>query len=1049
MRLSLATVGKSPIADKYKLQAKQLKGKWEQYLLFTDNGKVVILGSDKRGTIYGIYELSRQIGVSPWHYWADVPADKHDVLFVKDGCYTDGEPKVKYRGIFINDEAPCTSTWIQNTFNRSSAGVGYYEKCFDLLLRLKANYMWPAMWMWSFYADDPGNSALADKMGIMMGTSHHEPMARNHQEWARHRKDYGEWDYETNQKVIDNFFREGIKRCKNTEDIITIGMRGDGDTGIGGKEGHDDENMQNNDQHIINLLERIVKNQRQIIAEETGRPAKERTQIWALYKEVQRYYDRGLKVPDDVIILLSDDNWGDIRRLPSEKERNHKGGFGMYYHVDYVGAPRNSKWLNVAKVPLGIYCLSGTDSTRRFNRFMHRIGEAPVIYEPQLTDYSRHTIEVTLHSQGYLHARVTADTTVNRRRTHLRYNLVSGRRHYIKHIDYIYDNDTIRQKIEAAGGYTFYHGMPLDITQLDAERSRIIALLRAQGYYHLNPEYITFEADTLEHELGANLICRFKAPSGVNTQLAYQDYRIGDVRVHELPHASSGDTVSCDTTLFRDLCLIQPERHRLNSRLYRREVFLNSGDYFNDKATQFTYQGLNSLPAVNYATVRYVQPQEGDTLLNADVYVNLNQPNSISFDLEGTNTAGDLGGAASMTFTNRNMFRGSESFSVKLRGAYEAIRHLEGYQNQNYIEYSAEGTLRLSSMPFISRNSQQPRVRGNSELSLLYNSQDRPEFHRRLLTGTWSLNWNRRSTPNLRHRFDIIQLNYVFMPWISDTFTKEYLEGDDPRYAVLRYSYENLFIMKAGYNFTYNSLRGNSTTTSLNKTNGYQIKFNVETAGNLLYGISHLAKLPHDEHGQYAIFNIPYSQYARLDFDFSKSFLINERHSIAVHSFFGLAIPYGNSSIVPYEKRYFSGGANSVRGWSVRQLGPGSYKGQDGNIDFINQTGNLKIDLSAEYRTALFWKLEGALFIDAGNVWNTRNYADQPGGYFQWDTFYKQIAVAYGLGLRLNFNYFILRLDGGMKAINPTVLSGRGHWPIIHPRFGRDFALHFAVGLPF
>lgn len=346
----VATVGKSPLANKYKQRSKLLKGKWEQYLLFTDNGKVVILGSDKRGTIYGIYELSRQIGVSPWHYWADVPADKHEVLFVKEGCYTDGEPKVKYRGIFINDEAPCTNTWIKNTFKRYSAGTEYYEKVFDLLLRLKGNYMWPAMWMWSFYADDPGNSPLADKMGIIMGTSHHEPMARNHQEWARHRKEYGEWDYVTNQKVIDNFFREGIRRCKDTEDIITIGMRGDGDTGIGGKEGRHDETAVNKDEEIIKLLERIVKNQRQIIAEETGRAARERPQLWALYKEVQRYYDKGLKVPDDVIILLADDNWGDIRRLPSEKDRNHKGGFGMYYHVDYVGTPRNTKWLNVTPI---------------------------------------------------------------------------------------------------------------------------------------------------------------------------------------------------------------------------------------------------------------------------------------------------------------------------------------------------------------------------------------------------------------------------------------------------------------------------------------------------------------------------------------------------------------------------------------------------------------------------------------------------------------------------------------------------------------------------
>ena len=333
-----------------------LKGATEMYVMQTVQNPLpgvdealVIVGSDKRGTIYGVYELSEQLGVSPWYYWADVPVAKQDNLYMEGGRYTAGEPAVRYRGIFLNDEAPCLTTWVKNTFGTDFGGHAFYEKCFELLLRLRANFMWPAMWGWAFYADDPQNSKLADEMGIIMGTSHHEPMARNHQEWARHRSENGEWDYVKNQEVIDRFFREGIERSKDNEDLITIGMRGDGDTAMGAKEGHDDEFV-DNDQETIKLLEKIVKNQRDIIAKITGKPAKERQQVWALYKEVQRYYDKGLKVPDDAIILFSDDNWGDIRRLPSEAELKHKGGFGMYYHVDYVGAPRNSKWLNVTPI---------------------------------------------------------------------------------------------------------------------------------------------------------------------------------------------------------------------------------------------------------------------------------------------------------------------------------------------------------------------------------------------------------------------------------------------------------------------------------------------------------------------------------------------------------------------------------------------------------------------------------------------------------------------------------------------------------------------------
>lgn len=716
----------------------------------------------------------------------------------------------------------------------------------------------------------------------------------------------------------------------------------------------------------------------------------------------------------------------------------------------YIRQEANSRWLNAFKVPLGIYCTSGTDSTKRINRFMHRIGEDPVIYDATLTQYSQRAIESALKGQGYLHAKVRTETSSSRRRTRLTYDIESGRRYYIRNVTYNYDSEEIQQMVDQSGKHTLYNGMPLDVNALDVERQRIISHLKGKGYYNLNPEFITFTADTLERDLGVDLTMNFKVPTGASKALAYQQYRISEIKVHEvLPAQEQEEAGLTDTVLYRGLKMIQAGHGKMKRKVYRREIFLHQDSLYQERATQLTYQGLNSLPIVNYATVRYATPAEGDSTLSVDIYANLNQPNSATFDLEGTNTAGDLGGAASLTYTNRNLFRGSESFSIKLRGAYEAIKNLEGYQNQNYLEYSAEGNLRLSSMPLLMREERLSATKGNSELTMLYNSQDRPEFHRRLLTGTWSLNWYKRSKPNFRSRLDLISLNYVFMPWISETFTKEYLEGDDPRYAVLRYSYENLFIMKSGYSFTYNSLRGNNAMANLNKTDGYQIRFNVETAGNLLYGISKLSRMKPDDNGSYSLFNIPYSQYAKLDFDFSKSLMLNERNSLAFHTAFGLAIPYGNSSIIPYEKRYFAGGANSVRGWSVRQLGPGSYKGHDGNIDFINQTGNLKLDLSMEYRASLFWKFEGAAFIDAGNIWNTRDYADQPGGQFRWNTFYKQIAVGYGVGLRLNFNFFILRLDGGMKAVNPIVMSGRDHWPIIHPDFGRDFTLHFAVGLPF
>lgn len=331
----VGTVGRSKAIDRLKLR--DLKGKREKFIITTIGSQLVIAGSDRRGTIYGVYELSRQLGVSPWYWWADVPVTRHEEAYVRRGTYTDGEPAVEFRGLFLNDEAPCLTSWVKNTFGTDYGDHRFYEKVFELILRLKGNMMWPAMWGWAFYADDPENGKTADRMGIIMGTSHHEPMARNHQEYARNRQQWGAWNYATNAAKLDQFFREGIERMKGTEDMVTIGMRGDGDEAMSAEAD-------------TKLLQQVVKRQREIIREVTGRPAKETTQVWALYKEVLDYYDAGMRVPDDVIMLLCDDNWGNIRRVPTtEKDRRRPGGWGLYYHVDYVGAPRNTKWLNVTQ----------------------------------------------------------------------------------------------------------------------------------------------------------------------------------------------------------------------------------------------------------------------------------------------------------------------------------------------------------------------------------------------------------------------------------------------------------------------------------------------------------------------------------------------------------------------------------------------------------------------------------------------------------------------------------------------------------------------------
>jgi hypothetical protein len=360
----VGTIGKSNVIDQLvkngKIDVKGIKGKWENFLIQVVNKPLpgidkalVIVGSDKRGTIYGIYDVSEQIGVSPWYFWADVPVSHKDALFVKPGIYIEG-PSVKYRGIFINDEAPALTGWVKMKYgmakpsqnppvggNVVNYGHEFYATIFEVLLRMKANYLWPAMWSNAFNEDDPENSRLADEYGIVMGTSHQEPMIRSQQEWdRRYIRTLGHWNYVKHSDTLENFWREGIRRNKNYESVITMGLRGANDTEMGG-------DLKDN----ISMVEKIVKNQQKIISEEMNSNLNEVPQTWCLYKEIMEYYNNGMRVPDNITLLWADDNWGNIRRLPDAQERKRSGGAGVYYHFDYHGDPRSYEWLNTNPLP--------------------------------------------------------------------------------------------------------------------------------------------------------------------------------------------------------------------------------------------------------------------------------------------------------------------------------------------------------------------------------------------------------------------------------------------------------------------------------------------------------------------------------------------------------------------------------------------------------------------------------------------------------------------------------------------------------------------------
>ena len=558
-------------------------------------------------------------------------------------------------------------------------------------------------------------------------------------------------------------------------------------------------------------------------------------------------------------------------------------------------------------------------------------------------------------------------------------------------------------------------GMRFTVETLDNERKRIAGLLSDNGYFRFNKDFIHFTADTVmgRKDIALTLQLRKYKSNSNSPEVDHTRYLIRDVLFQ------SNDS----------------DRIHLRKQVLLNATAIKAGRPYDASALQRTYNNFARLQAVKYTNIKFAEVPDTN-LLDCHIQISTNKPSTISFQPEGTNTAGDLGAAASITYTNRNLFHGSEQLSIEFRGAYEAITGLEGYQDQNYTEFSVETKLVFPRFlaPFLSKSFRR-RQTASSEWAVSWNFQNRPEFHRRVFSSAWRYRWS-EPKHHLNYRFDLLDLNYVYMPWISSTFKRDYLDNAENRNAILRYNYEDIFIMKAGFTVSY--------------TDGVDaVRANFESAGNLLNGVSKGFGFKTNSQGQHTLFNIAYAQYVKLDFDYTHLFQFDKRNALALHAGLGVAYPYGNSTVLPFEKRYFSGGANSVRGWSVRELGPGKFKGTDGRIDFINQTGDVKLDLNAEYRSSLFWKLQGALFIDAGNIWTLRNYAEQPGGQFKFTEFYKQIAASYGMGLRLNFDYFILRFDVGMKAINPAYESEKEHWSIIHPKLSRDFDFHFAVGLPF
>lgn len=717
----------------------------------------------------------------------------------------------------------------------------------------------------------------------------------------------------------------------------------------------------------------------------------------------------------------------------------------------YVRQLPNSSWFNTVKVPLGLYAMSGQKDTW-LNHTLQKMGEAPVVFDRATATRTCSELELALHNMGYLGATVTVDEIYDRHKVMLIYRLHPGAIYRVHNVNLQIADTLIARRIEASASQTFLSpNMILNINTLDKERERIVTELKNQGYYKFSKDYITFTADTIQGSKLVDLTMHLalyqkdkQSPLAMHPQYTLNDVHVmtefdmdivNQNRLYELKH-----------TNYQGLDIYYKNSLVLRPSVLSEFNFMREKELYRAEDVDRTYSSIGQLNALKYSNIQ-LKEIPNTNLLNGFILTSPARAQSVTIEIDGTNTAGDLGAAASMTYQHNNLFKGSETFTMKIRGAYEAISGLQGYTTDNYTEYGAEASLNFPRFmfPFLS-NEFKRRIRASSEVGIQYNTQERPEFSRRVLAASWRYRWSHRQRS--QHRFDLLDINYVYMPSVSSTFRDEYLNSTASN-SILKYNYEDLFIMRLGHSYSYHSPEIDKRTGNKYRSR-FSIRTNFEISGNLLNLISHTLYDKRTTSGQYAIGNIAYAQYVKGDVDFVHHWTIDKRNSLAIHFGLGIAYPYGNSTILPFEKRYFSGGANSVRGWSVRSLGPGRFSGGDKKIDFINQSGDMKLDVNLEYRTNLIGKFNGAIFLDAGNIWTLREYKEQPGGAFHIDSFLSEIAMAYGVGLRGDFDFFILRLDFGMKAINPAYPVGnRNHYPILHPDLGRDLTAHFAVGYPF
>lgn len=676
----------------------------------------------------------------------------------------------------------------------------------------------------------------------------------------------------------------------------------------------------------------------------------------------------------------------------------------------YLRQKQNTEILGFWKLQLHMYNTAPSDTTTKARKGMarnaHKMGEAPVIYDEELTQISMRQLEQQMNNLGYFHASVDTIKKIKDRKVDLTYVITANKpyriRRYETDIDFEEANEIARND-----RCKVHSGDQFSTAVLDEERERITSALRNRGYFYFEKSMLEFTADS---SLNSNEV---------------------DVRIHLAPYVTHLDSVA-----LRHLHTRYTVRHvtfELDKPFLRKGTLesvcrIKENTRYAEWRVERSYARMNALPPVKYVDIAFTPV--GDSLLDCQVTVSRGRLNSISAEVEGTYTAGDWGIAAGLNYSNKNIFRGAEVLTVGGRASYE-------WRSNGGRAIEAKADLGLL---FVS----------NVKLNAAYNYQHRPDEYTRTIVNA-GLGYILPKMPGDRwtHQFNLIDINYIYVPWMSEEFANKFLKKS----TVLKASYEDHFILDWSYSGSYSSFNPRYPNRSY-----VQFSFRAETAGNALYALSEAARFPKNENGQYQLWKIPFAQYAKGDVNFTFHGILFPEHHLLFHAGLGVAVPYLNSAIIPFQKRYFGGGASSIRGWQARTLGPGAFRGSGGAYVYDLQVGDIKLDMNLEYRYKVIKFLELAAFIDAGNIWTIRDYGDPAApsdplhnGVFLWDSFYKQIAWSYGVGIRFDLSLFVFRVDFGVKLHDPSRIAEGKQWRTAKNGLGwkDDMTFHFAIGYPF